>query len=200
MNIMQKVSSLLFLLLLFGCGGSGQLPPAAYVRHLESADHAYLRQVVAGSYEYTIQLATPEYMACKEDWDSDSARQARISELKPYRFFLIRMRATEAQRKAAGGAMDAQRVMEADAMVAYYDQQAAGDISLRSGTQLLHPATYHFEHNYGLAPHNTIVVAFETGDEEQDLELVFQDRFRNIPQIKAGFSKSDLEALPSLKM
>jgi hypothetical protein len=198
MNIIRKAISLLLFLSVCSCGHGGKLSPAAYVQYLEDTEHGYVRQIKTGAYEYSIQLATPEYIAAKEAGGNDSILRARMAELKGYRFFLIKMGTTTAQRTAAGGGADAQRVSEADAMVAYYDQQAAGDISLKAGANTLQPATYHFEHNYGLAPHNTIVVAFETGDQAQDLELEFNDRFRNIPHIRAGFSQSELSGLPQL--
>lgn len=188
------------LLWLCACNNSLELAPADYVWYMEQGEHDLVRKVTAGAYEYSIQLATPEYMACKQEAGNDSAVKTRISELKGYLFFIIKMSATEAQRKAAGGAMDAERVAEAGAMVAYYDGQAAGDISLHIGSQTLKPATYHFEHNYGLAPHNTIIVAFKTGTKPQDLELVFNDRFRDVAHIQAAYSQLELSSIPSLKM
>jgi hypothetical protein len=201
MNIIRKGANwLLLVLIISGCGKPAKLPPVSYVHYLEDQEHELVRKVIAGDYEYTIQLATPEYMACKgQAADSSSGLSARIAELKGHLFFIVKMNRTEQKRMASGTMEEATRHSEADALVAYYDQQAAQDITLETGTgSNLHPVTYHFEQNYGLAPYNTMIAGFETGPVTEDISFVFNDRLRNIPQVRASFSKSVLQELPQL--
>lgn len=196
-----KLGCLLSLLVLGSCGRSGSLGPQQYAQYLEAEQHGLSRKVTSGIYEYTIQLATPEYMVSKEMADADSSYHAatRLKELQGHLFFLIRIGKTEAYRKQAGGNEQSLAAQQADAMVAYYDQQAAADITLKAGSRVLQPVTYHFENNYGLTAYNTIVAGFETGAVTGDLQLSFNDRFAHEPLIQAGFEQQQLAALPTLQ-
>lgn len=201
---MQKGISItvaLLLLLFTGCGHPGSLAPKAYMQYIEQ-DKDLMRKVVAGSNEYTICLATPEYMACKEADKNDPANKitARIKELSGYLYFMIKLGTTADSRKANPQAAADNRAAHADEMVAYYDQQAAMDISLQCGGRTLRPVTYLFENNYGLVANNTIVVAFELGPVIDDLSLTFNDRYTKVPLIKAAFSKNSIQELPRLKI
>lgn len=201
---MKKVISILLLsCIMLGCVSGGSMPPAKYVQHLEEEKNEYRVKQVIGQEEYTIQLAPPEYMACKEVEQSDSSTKMiskRLNELKGYIFFLIKISETEDSRKEKGGNRATEKQLNADRMVAYYDQQAAMDIELSQGVQTLKPATYVFENNYDLSPYNTIVVGFEVGENKEDLRLTFNDRYKNIPAIRASFSKEALADLPKLNL
>ena len=197
----NRVMVLGLLLLLTGCGRPASLRPEAYMQYVQE-DKDLVRKVVAGGYEYTVCLATAEYMACKEHNAGDPVAKvaARAKELSGYMYFLIKLGTTVENRKANPQATQDYRVAHADEMVAYYDQQAAMDISLECGGRTLRPVTYLFENNYGLVADNTIVVAFEVGQTPEDLSLTFNDRYTKVPLIKAAFSKQGIRDLPGLNI
>jgi hypothetical protein len=196
---------LLTMLWLFGsCSRKQSYDASGYVQHLEDPKGDYRVQQVIGSKEYTIQLAPPDYLLSKESADHQDSLTAfiarRKAELEGYMFFLVRVGNTEQSRLEQGGHLQSEQQMDVNGMVAYYDQQAAVDISLQSGGQTLHPATYLFENNYGLSPYNTIVVGFETGESPAELTFNFNDRYTDIPAIRATFSKESIEQLPTLTL
>jgi hypothetical protein len=201
---MKKAISILCISIsLFACNTSKSYPPAQYAAHMEQADNHYTVKQTIGDHEYTIQLATPEYMVCKEIDNSDSAQtqmKKRLQELKGQLFFLIKIGSTEQSRKQKGGNRMAEQQQNVNEMVAYYDQQAILDISLENGNTTLKPNSYLFENNYDLSPHNTIVVGFDVGDKLDELKLNFNDRYTNIPAIRATFSQENLRQLPTLDL
>lgn len=201
---MRKViSALAGLLLLISCGGHRSLNPSDYLKYMEDSGNGLMKTITVGSYEYRIQFSPPEYLAArqyiKEMGQGDmSGYGKRMQEMKGHVFFLINIypRNTSQQsinERIAQNAGAAQRVM-------YYQQQAAGDIILKSGTFEQMPATYVYEDNYGLSPYNTIVVGF-TGDYgKEDLQLVFNDRYTHTPLIKAGFTQDELSTVPGISV
>ncbi|MBL7712055.1 MAG: hypothetical protein JNL13_06315 [Chitinophagaceae bacterium] len=191
-------------LALASCTGPKSYGPAAYLRYVEDPGHEYRVKQEIGDKEYTIQLAPPEYLISKESEEHKDSLSGFVSrrraELKGYMFFLVRMGHTEQSRREQGGKLQSEQQANVNSMVAYYDQQAAADISLQSGNRTLSPSTYVFENNYGLSPYNTIVVGFEVGEPLTELTLNFNDRYNNIPSIRAGFSKETLDKLPTLSL
>lgn len=202
---MKKAINFLLLLLLCIAASCSklQLDAKEYIEFAENTKHQLVKKVVVGEHEYTIQLATPEYMVCKEIENSDTAstmRSKRLNELKDYLFFLIKISTTEKSRIAQGGKRMSDQQLNANNMVSYYDQQAVLDIKLYSGDKEIKPATYHFENNYDLSPYNTIIVGFETGTNLADMKFSFNDRYTNIPAINAFFSQADIHNIPQLNL
>lgn len=202
---MKKViNAILLCCTIIACNDNKSFEPNKYVQYLKNAKNEYQIKQTIGIHEYTIQLATPEYMIVKElgnDDDSTTANfQKRMKELKGYLFFLIKMNTTEKSRMEQGGKRTSEQQLNVDRMVSYYDQQAILDISLTQGYNELKPVTYVFENNYELSPFNTIVVGFEVGENKEDLTLTFNDKYNNIPAIRASFSKKKLESLPKLNI
>lgn len=200
---MRKVISVLLIILCCSsCHSGGMLRPSDYVQFLDNQDNHFVSKHVFGDKEYSIQLATAEYMVAHELEANDSVAlyAQRLKELKGFVFFLIKMGTTAESRKQQGGNRVSEQQLKVDDMVAYYDQQAIMDISLMSGGKELKPSTYVFENNYDLSPHNTIVVGFEVGELNQDLTLNFNDRYTQIPAIRASYSKEKLNSLPKLNI
>ncbi|MDI9320440.1 MAG: hypothetical protein QM530_08220 [Phycisphaerales bacterium] len=198
----KEISIFLLLFALLACNQSKTLVPERYVQFLENAENKFVSKQVFGFKEYSIQLANPEYMVCKEveNIDSVSLLTKRIKELKGHIFFLIKIGTTEKSRKEQGGNRVSEQQLNVNDMVAYYDQQAIVDIKLLFGTKELSPVTYVFENNYDLSPYNTIVVGFEIGEQYENMKLNFNDRYTNTPAIRASFSKEQMTTLPKLKI
>lgn len=197
---MQKVIKLLLLCMyLFSCNTSGDLQPAKYLRYMES-NNSTRQTIISGNTEYIIQLATADYMACREyseqlqDTNTELLK-SRINELEGHIFFIINV-----SKNDLGGSVidDIQKKQKAGEMIMYYQSLAANDISLFCDEQQFFPATYHYEDNYGLAPYNTIVVGFQLPELQSGLKLVFNDRYNDNPYIQATYSKKTLKNLPTL--
>ncbi len=184
---------------LLGCNTNSDLQPNKYLKYMEGNDNTR-QTTTSGNTEYTIQLATPDYMACREYSEELQVAnmeplKKRVDELEGYIFFIINV-----SKKELGGSVieDIQKKQKAGEMIMYYQSSAANDISLFSDDKQIYPATYHYEDNYGLAPYNTIVVGFNLPESQSDLKLVFNDRYNNNPYIQASYSKETLKNLPKL--
>lgn len=184
---------------LFSCNSSGDLQPTRYLKYMES-NNTTRQTTISGNTEYVIQLATADYMACREH--SEQLQQGNIEQLKNradeldgHIFFIINV-----SKNDLGGSVidDIQKKQKAGEMIMYYQSLAANDISLFCGDEQIFPVTYHYEDNYGLAPHNTIVVGFQLPEFQSDLKLVFNDRYNDNPYIQATYSKETLKNLPTL--
>lgn len=196
-----KRYALLAIMLLSGCAGSDQrLHPEKYMVFLEQESNELKRTVTAGDTKYTVQLATPEYMVCKQftdKWDNldTNAFKVRLSELKGHIFFLINISGKATNEASVKEWMLANSQVER--MVLYYEDRAAEDLSLLDGNETRKPVVYHFENNYGLAPYNTIVVGFEK-PAMNNCQLVFNDRFSGNPYIRVSYQEKDFKKLPHL--
>lgn len=200
---MKKVTSSLFLFVSFlACQPAGNLKPTDYVQFLEEEENGFTSKQIFGDKEYTIQLATPEYLLCKElDGNiSDTIYVKRMKELKGFIFFIIKMGTTEKSRMQKGGNRISEQQLKVNEMVSYYDQQAILDIALDIDGKETLPSTYVFENNYDLSPYNTIVVGFEIGEHYESLKLNFNDRYANIHAVRASFTKEQMTRIHKLKI
>jgi len=173
------------------------------MEYMEDEDNGYVKTIRAGKWEYSIQLAPPAYMACRQFYKEleqgiDTAYQKRLADINGYMFFLIQLKQM-ANAPASINERIAQNAM-AEEEVMYYQQRASQDISLHEGGTIYNPATYVYEDNYGLSPYNTIVVGFANPCTTGDVQLVFNDRYTQSPLLKIGFSQSELLSLSRKKV
>lgn len=181
--------------ILCSCAGRpDSLDPMQYIRYIEAPGSKLRRQVESGNTIYTLQLATPAYIASRDaagdGWSSQDIRK-RMEELKGTLFILVAMQSKDPSRVP----------LNSDEMALYYGGAVVRDLELQLGSQRLKPAVCHYENNLGLGPHNTLVVGFVTGDTlRSDPRFVFNDRFRQIPLIQARFEAERINNLPSLQL
>lgn len=193
---MKKVfrAVLLMMIVCSSCNSEKELRPDSYVMYMEDVSNEYRRKISSGDVSYTIQFATPEYIACKDSRDSIAGLQARLLELEENIFFIIHI--ADNQKKVSIEALPS----SPEQKVMYYQFEAMKDISLMADQQAFIPATYHYENNYGLVPYNTIVVGFDRPADANELQLIFHDRFNNKPYIKTTYTGTDIQKLPKLKI
>lgn len=188
------------LLVLSGCLNTGTASGKKYMAYLENGDHALKKEIVSGGVNYSFQLATPEYIACKEfgglkEQIDTVAFYNRLKEMSGYVFFLIRIsNPVQSMTPMLGSAEDA------DEMIMYYQSAAASDIQLLEGQSTHAVSTYLFENNYGLAPYNTIIAGFKREHFDEDLQLVFTDRYHDNPLLKASFTHNNIQNIPTLSL
>lgn len=197
----KAVISLLLLTGLAGCGEPKELDMPEYLEYMEQAEAPYKKLVKAGNLEYTVQYANPEYMVSRqfaEQADTISALVVtnRLQEIGKHIFFLIRIQESGGKTKTIQERMEDNG--KAEAMNMYYQFEAARDITMIADGVEYKPVTYLFENNYALTPYNTIVAGFERVDGAADVQIVFNDKYHNVPLIKASYSKDELNELPKL--
>lgn len=164
----------------------------------------YRKKIVSGNFEYTFQLATPEYMVCKEFADSLKnlpvlSFNKRLSELKGYVFFIINIEKAHSSNSTLNQEFISSS--EKQELLAYYQQIASNDISLITNKDELKPSVWNFEDNYGLSPYNTIVAGFKkdlVSISEPEMILVFNDRYTHTPKLKVSYTKDEIKNIPLL--
>lgn len=203
-SMKRVIKYMVCLSVMLGCntGTGGLVSPDAYLRYMQNADNGLGRQIDVGRSEYVIQLATPEYMLTKEyvdNWSgvADSIKTSRIAELKGHVFILIRIRNKHVSGSVAEGLVEKSK---AEQLVMYYHNAAANDITLSCAGKTMQPVVYQFENNYSLVDYNTIVAGFEQAVGQDDISIVFNDRYNGNDFIKAKFSLKDQERIPGLKI
>ncbi len=194
------ISVVLLSLILGACNHVGTATPKQYMAYVEDDQHELNKKIRSGNIDYTIQLVTPEYMVCKEFSHEQKIDTAvfdkRLRELKGYVYFLIKI-SIPVQSSVSKATSDG---IAAERMVMYYQAEAAKDITLIEGKYTHAASTYLYENNYGIAPYNTIVVGFKREDADEDMELVFSDRYHNNPLLKAAFVYADIKKIPTLSI
>ncbi|PZF74798.1 hypothetical protein DN068_00960 [Taibaiella soli] len=191
-------------MLLLSCGGSyDHNSPAGFIRYMEDPANGCCRTVETNAMIYKIQLATPQYMACRELINKTGSIDAelwkkRLAELDGTVFFIVKMARKNKENTTEGTSMTDQE--HAAQMEAYYGQLAAADFSLIQNGSELQKLAYHFENNYGLSPENTIIIGFSVKNVQKDLSLTFNDRYTHTPAIKAEFSQSTISQLPNIQL
>ena len=193
---MKRAVNLILLIhfALSGCSGNRNLLPDGYVQFMEDESHEFRRKIESGSLSYTIQYATPEYVACKErSVSSPQLNTARLKELEGTIFFIIHIQGQNKEEAGASGTGNKEEE------IMYYQFRAADDFSLLVDNKSLQPVTYHYENNYGLSPFNTIVVGFENVA-GKPVKLTFHDKHHGTPFIKMAFTNEELARLPKLKI
>jgi hypothetical protein len=188
-----------FCLLLAGCRGGNDMSPVHYYRFFKSEDESILRSIQTGEVIYRIKLLTPEFFALKElrepaEFDARLYLK-RFNEIKGNIYFIIDIVAPEAQ--------DVEREPHRKAkLISYYQNHAVSDILLTDGQNSVRPSYVNYEDNFGLSPHNRLLVCFEHNPGEvQDGRIILNinDPVNGNPNIKAAYSNSDIKALPKLK-
>lgn len=167
------------------------MSPSEYVHYMQEQEHGMRRTIETGNTIYTIQLATPEYMASRDisHAQNPDALNRRVHELNGSLFFLISMRPSKGDL--------AER--NSNSMATYYEGQVMNDIVLKTNKGDVPPAVIHFENNLGLSPDNTLVAGFVVGDSlHSDIQLVFNDRYAGNPMVQASFPTASINKLPSL--
>lgn len=197
----RAVISFLLIIGLISCSEPKELRMPAYLEYMEQSSAPYKKYVKAGSIEYTLQYANPEYMVSRQyadqaDTISASIVSARLQEIGKHIFFLIRIQESSDKTKKIQEQMESNG--KAEEMNMYYQFEAAKDITMIADGAEYKPVTYLFENNYALTPYNTIVAGFELADVASEVQIVFNDKYHNVPLIKASYSKEELSALPKL--
>jgi len=197
---MRKVISIIACISLLSSCERKELRKDEYLLFMSDERNGYIKHHKIGTHEYLVQLATPEFVACKEfDNNDGSAKklQERIKELDSSISFIIKIKTISVEGDRA---VRPQTLAEADQAVAYYGQQAMRDIYLLTGKQKLSPVAYEYENNYGLSPYNTIVVVFRTQTRFEDLTLTINDQYRNVYALSSEFTSELITNAPKLKL
>jgi len=191
---------IIFLMLSLACG-SPSLSPADYVHWVENRDNGLIYSKKVGLFEYSILYKPVEYIAIKElgkEEINQKRIEGKLKELKDLQYFTLKIKADEGNDLLKAGITE-----EAE----YYDRLnyisgfMADDIKLIEGKDTLVCRLYNMERNYGLAPYNNIVLAFDAKENNnQDKQIEINDKGFGVGKMILRIKKEDIENIPQLKL
>lgn len=190
------ISILFFVFVLASCNKSS-LDKNEYTNYVEDTGNGLKKELKINGWEYLIQYKPINYLLCKEN---QSLSSARAKNLQGTLWFTVQFRYTKANVPALK--IDVQSLDEYNQRLNYYLNQAQGDIEIEYGGAVLYPISYLFETNYGLTPHETMVVGFalpnEATDIKHDVVFKFHDKIFKNGIIKTSIALSDIKKIPQL--
>ncbi len=187
---------LFFILSVASCNKSS-LTRDEYTKYVENKDNGLKKELDINGWEYVIQYKPVNYLLCKEN---QSLSSARAKNLQGTLWFTIQFRYTKANVPALK--IDVTSLDEYNQRLNYYLNEAQKDIEIEYGSAILYPISYLFETNYGLTPHETLVLGFSLPQSEttitHDIVLKFHDKIFRNGIIKARINLDDMKKIPQL--
>jgi hypothetical protein len=188
---MKKViNTLLALCLLTACNRAAK----DTVDYAKDEDNGLRKEINVGNMHYSIQYKPAAYILEQEHADPETVAR-RAAQLKGMVWFNITFSVKgygQSPLRYQASGLD-----EYASRQDYFLNNAAQDLRLQYGTDTLQIASYWFENNQNLTPHETMVVGFQlpAGDSipVQDLKLSYYDRIFHNGIIKARIRKEDLQ-------
>jgi hypothetical protein len=203
---MKTINNCLFLLLLVGIMSCGKksLSPAAYQQYMETEDNGFRKNIVTGDWQFQVQYRPAEMILSKEatSLKDNAAIEQRKKQLEGTAWFNITIKHRNSQQSPLK--YNVAGLDEYNSRMNYFLNEAAKDLTLQYGNEVLHPMSYWFETNYNLTPDETMVVAFtlpgNAKKPEKDMVLSYYDRVFTNGIIKATFPASLVKNTPELKL
>jgi len=208
LKAMPKIKSALLLAGLMGIVVLGiamyspSLSVAEYMEYVEHQDNGLLQQQENAFFTYSVQYEPLEYLALKELRSLEPSKEEVAQSIKTHeglRYFILKIASKTGQDILKTNAASEE---EYELRQYYFTSLLQNDLAWVSAAgDTLPPALCHFERNYGLAPHNNIVVAFPF-DENTSAEgtFLFNDQVLGREVYSFSFEKSAIEQLPTLSL
>ena len=186
-----------------GCT-SHELEPASYVRWVEDATHGLHVTKRVDDIEYVLQYRPVDYVALQELRRAPNRSQQALdsvrNEVKALQYFSLRIIVPKGQTDVLN-----YNLPQPDGFyerLAYCTSEMQNDIYLDDGAVRRPCRLMHFERHYKLSPHADFLLAFDAvePDVSSDKTLIFDDHLFQNGLIKITIEKSDLAAVPELKL
>lgn len=156
--------------------------PIEYMKKVQSE---LRKEVTLGSYKFELQYKPSEYMALLEQ-GKDFVKAGEKLESKKYnqlKHFNFKLGTTDGNPAFLKNEIQDQA--EYFKRLEFYISKAEKNFYLINDKDTTFPAIYHFERNYGLTKHNTIVLSFDVNTENNsNLLFVYDDKILGLGKIK----------------
>jgi hypothetical protein len=196
--------TILLLLLCSGCTHSYR--PSDYVKWVEQEENGLRVKRVMSDFEFILQYKPVNYMIAQEKKSNSISREyaaQRTQQLANSIHFNFIIRSADDQTPVLKNQAGPDDYF---ARISHFLNEGQNDFRLRSGSDTFDCTFCHLEQNYGLAPENTVVLAFEprratTGPLFTDnLFLMYEDKVFGTGTIKMKIEKKHLDRLPEMKL
>lgn len=188
--------------LISGCGKQS-LAPGEYMKWVEDESNGLKVKRTLSDVIFTLQYRPVDYMMAQEfkaDHISPQQLAQRRQELETALHFNLTLSAdneTQPLKNNTGPDGYFERVN-------HFLTDGANDFKLRCGNDTFDCSLCHLEQTYGLAPVNTLVLAFEPRSTmpvsfTHDLVLIYEDKVLGTGTVKMKIEKEKLEQMPMMK-
>ena len=199
------------LIFIGGCSSVESLQPDQYVRWVENEENGLRTSKSIGNFNFTLQYKPIEYVVVKEEREPRLKKEVlkrRKEELKGMQYFTLKMESKDGRTEALKNGITEPN--EYYSRLEYFTTWVNADIKLVEGKDTLPCVLSHFERNYGLAPFNNLVIAFDLEDEdsilhastpgvEKDKLIIFNDRVLGSGPLKFRIKQSSINNIPKLE-
>lgn len=198
-------NKIVFILLTIGCFlqscSRSSLAPSELIKWVENKENGLVQRQDLNNYFFEAKYKPLDYVIAIEG-RSDDLSKSDFDRLKgelnglQYIDMDIGPLTNEGNILSSGLESEEEYFERLDYFVTYANQ----DIFIVQGRDTLMPKLYHFERNYGLAPKNTLLLGFENGEQEKDINLYIDDQVLGVGRVKFLFKNEDIKSTPTLKL
>lgn len=173
-----------------------------YVRLVEDKSHGFRKEQTIAHWAYKVQYKPASYIILHEKNRTEANTEARIKQLKDWRFFNVYVRHDSITQYAP------LRLVSTDlesynTNLSFYLSQNKSNFLLLVDTVPLYPTVYQFENDYNLSPEDVFVVGFHmpaqyAEKEPEKLILQYDDQMLRNGIVRFVFKQQDLDQEPTL--
>ena len=188
------------LLILVVCGKK-HLAPSDYIRWVTDPANGLVKTKELSAFRFELRYLPSELTILngissveltKEKVDAALAERGNVHE------FQLRLASVEGTEFLRTGISEMTQYHQ---RLEYYTGHVQNDLKLVVGFDTLDCSLSHFERTYGVAPYNTLILAFEQESKTNDgLSLIYNDRVLGLGTVKFAIDQRDLEKIPELKL
>lgn len=188
-------------LLLAACGRNSY-SPLEYIRWVESEESGMKSEKTIGDYRFSLLYKPADYMIIQEYKSEDVDKtfyEKRFAELKDFQYFNLSIASADEQTPMLKCGLSNEE--DYYRRLRYFSADVQKDLVLVEGNDTLECLQCHFEQNYGLAAHNTMVLVFErkpVSAANLQKTLVYKDKVLGTGTVCLGLDGEQLSKDPKI--
>lgn len=206
----MKAGLLKYLFVLMAVGflcscGKKSLSAVEYVKWVSNEDNGLCAKTTIEDYEFSLLYKPLDYVALQENHgkavSADSLEKIKKT-LSGMQYYTFKIKARQSNELMANGIKEDNEYYQ---RLEYFMGPMQNDIELIDGKDTLACTLFHFERNYGLAPFNNFVLAFEQTDKTQqnnsrDKTLLFSDQVLGTGPVRLTIKGQQIDHTPILQL
>jgi len=149
-----------------------------------------------GDYSYELQYIPVEIVLLRNNKEATVEElKSKLIENQSYQYYNLKISSKSNSNFLKANLASKEEYYQ---RIAYYTTYAQSDIQLLDGTDTLSCMMYHFERNYGIQPHHTVLLGFtKSGDGVNDKTLLYNDQALGA-KVRLKIKAEQLKKIPEL--
>ncbi|BDS15667.1 hypothetical protein [Aureispira anguillae] len=179
------------------------LAPSEYVQWVSEEENGLLKRKEIYPLKIEAQYKPIPFVIANEEQTNDISKYKYIErekKLKGLQYYTLKLGISDATYNITNFGVEDE--IQRQDRLSYFSFAMQNDIKLVESGDTLSCKLFHFERSYDLSPYRTFVLGFKQPqtDEIVDKTLILDLPFFKTGPIKLNYKKSDLEAIPNLKL